>query len=467
MTLRVRIAGLVALVVAVVVVVVGAMVHRTTEASLVSEVDDDLVERALVISRDRGFARRAFSAGQLEQLEALEGFGERSRDRFRVARNDPFGPVVGFDALVRVVDETGEIRGVLDTEFDASTDPELLAAAAQGPVLHDGSGDSGRVRVATVALGDVGFVQFARPLDEVDAVLDQLRTRTIFIGLVAIVGAGVVAWFLAGRTVRPIRSLTEATEYVTATGDLEYGVEAAAGTDEVGRLARSFRSMLDALAASRRQQRRLVMDASHELRTPLTSMRTNVDVLQRGHTLSEADRAAVIGDLDAELDELSELLAELVDLATDVRADEDLAPLTLAEVAEPVIERARRRTGREIRLEVADRVVVEGRPDALARAVRNLVDNAAKFSPPGTPIRVVVRGGELEVCDEGPGIPVEEREAVFDRFHRVEASRSLPGSGLGLAIVRQVAEAHDGDVFVRGASDGGAVVGFRVPTVDD
>jgi two-component system, OmpR family, sensor histidine kinase MprB len=309
-------------------------------------------------------------------------------------------------------------------------------------------------------------VQFARPLDEVDAVLSQLRTRTVLIGLAAIVGAGVLAWFLAGRTVRPIRDLTQATEHVAATGDLERGVESSSSTSEVGRLSASFAAMLDALSASRRQQRQLVMDASHELRTPLTSLRTNVDVLRRGHELSPEDRSALVDDLDAELGELSDLFAELVDLATDVRDDEDLAPLTLAEVAEPVVERAIRRTERVIELEKGRTIVLEGRPDALARAIRNLIDNAAKFSPAGTPIRVEITGGRLAVHDQGPGIAEDEREAVFERFHRVESNRSLPGSGLGLAIVRQVAEAHGGSVFVEDSPDGGAAVGFRLPTVD-
>jgi two-component system, OmpR family, sensor histidine kinase MprB len=460
-TLRVRIVGLVTLVVAVVVLVVGVSLHRSTQSSLVGEVDADLLGRADQIHRPgRGPDRRGLTPEQVDQFAEFAG-GPRVR-----GRNDPFATVVGFDAFARVLDESGSVRGVLDSEFDASTDAELLARASLGPVLTDGTSGDGRVRVVTVALDGVGFVQFARPLDEVDAVLSKLRSRTFMIGLAAIVGAGVLAWFLAGRTVRPIRELTEATEHVAATGDLERGVESSSSTSEVGRLSASFAAMLDALSASRRQQRQLVMDASHELRTPLTSLRTNVDVLRRGHELSPEDRSALVDDLDAELGELSDLFAELVDLATDVRDDEDLAPLTLAEVAEPVVERAIRRTERVIELEKGRTIVLEGRPDALARAIRNLIDNAAKFSPANTPIRVEITGGRLAVHDQGPGIAEDEREAVFERFHRVESNRTLPGSGLGLAIVRQVAEAHGGSVFVEESPDGGAAVGFRLPTID-
>jgi len=209
------------------------------------------------------------------------------------------------------------------------------------------------------------------------------------------------------------------------------------------------------------------MDASHELRTPLSSLRTNVDVLRSGRELPPDTHDAVLGDIHAELGELTDLVAELVDLAADVREDEPLAPVQLAELAEPVVERARRRTGRTIEFDAHRGAAVEGRPESLSRAIRNLIDNAAKFSPSESVIRVVIDGGTVSVHDSGPGIPVDQRERIFDRFYRVESTRTLPGSGLGLAIVSQVAEVHDGSVFATDSPEGGATVGFRVPTVDD
>ena len=465
MSLRARIVAVVAVVVAAVVLVVGVLVHRSTEAELVGEIDADLVERVRGLGADRVPAR-GVSEDDLARLQQFGGFGAEFGARARGGRTDPFGRTVGFDVLARVLDESGAVRLVLDDEFDAATDAALLDRARTAPVLSDGTVADGDVRVVTASLPNRGFVQFARSLDEVDSVLAALRARTMVIGLAAIAGAGVVAWFLAGRTVRPIVELTQATEYVARTGDLERGVVSSSGDDEVGRLSASFTAMLDALSSSRRQQRQLVMDASHELRTPLTSLRTNVDVLRRGHELPDGDRDAVVADIDAELGELSDLLAELVDLATDVRGDEEPAPLTLAELAEPVVERARRRSGREISVEKGRTVVIEARPDAVSRAIRNLVDNAAKFSPPGSPIRVEVDGGRLTVHDRGPGIPDADRDRIFDRFHRLESTRTLPGSGLGLAIVRQVADAHGGSVFAGPSPDGGAAIGFALPTVD-
>ena len=161
-------------------------------------------------------------------------------------------------------------------------------------------------------------------------------------------------------------------------------------------------------------------------------------------------------------------MAELVDLAADVRDDEEPQPLRLEDLAVSVADRARRRTGREIVVDVPRSVTVEGRPESLTRAIRNLVDNAAKFSPDDTPIRLVVDGGAVVVHDQGPGVPAADREVVFERFHRLDATRDRPGSGLGLAIVRQVADAHGGSVWAADSSpDGGAAVGFRVPAVDD
>ncbi len=459
MSLRLRVSLALAAVVAVAVVAAGYSIHRATESSLIAEIDADLLERSEIISNrgpepTRGFDDEAL--GRLRRIGRLIVSG----------RVDPFESLVAFDALARVVDSRGAVIGAFEQEFTASRDPSLLEDARSAPVLHDGSSRSGAVRVVTVALPQAGFVQIARPLDEVEAVLDDLRLRTGLIGGLAIVGAALAGWFIAGAVARPVRELTEAAEQVARTGDLSLEVESSGG-DEVGRLASSFQTMLGALAASRSQQRRMVVDASHELRTPLMSLRTNIDVLARGHDLGETDRAALIEDLDSELWELSEMVVELVDLAADVRSDETAVELTLEEVAGPVVERAARRNQRLIEVSVERSAVCSARPEALAKAIRNLLDNAAKFSPNSSPIRVVIDGGTLTVHDRGPGIPEAEREAVFGRFHRLDTSQDLPGSGLGLAIVADVVEAHDGSVFVTDSADGGAAVGFRLPALDN
>lgn len=464
MTLRVRVALLVAAVVTVVVAAVGWTAVRSARAELTEEVDDDLMERAaLVFAEPRG----DFWAGSLARRST--GIGS-------LLRADPLGSLVSLDAYARVVvtdldaGADGVIRGqvIVALDDDIGTVPDtdrLERARRRGPVVETISVEGLSLRLMTVRAADGVFVQVARPLDEVENAVEDLRRQVLLFGFLAVAVAAAWAWFLAGRAVRPIVRLTDTAEQIAETGDVDLPVESSEA-GEVGRLARSFRTMLAALSASRRQQHRLVMDASHELRTPLTSLRTNTDLLRRSDELTPEERASVLDDVDAELGELTDLVTELVDLAADVQTDEELQLIDMAAAVEPVAERARRRSGRDIVLRVERSVPVEGRPEALARAVRNLVDNAVKFSASG-PIEVVVDGGSVTVHDAGPGVPEADRERIFERFHRLDPDRDRPGSGLGLAIVRQVAEAHGGTVTVAESPLGGAAFSMQIPEIDD
>ncbi|MEV0192735.1 HAMP domain-containing sensor histidine kinase [Kitasatospora purpeofusca] len=303
---------------------------------------------------------------------------------------------------------------------------------------------------------------------------------------------------LIGRILRPMRRLARAAERISSTQDLGTALPAA-GRDEVGRLTLAFEVMLDALRRSREAQQRLVQNASHELRTPLTSVRGSAELLQRARgRLAPEDEEKILGTLVAESVALDELVRELVELATDRQADEDQVPLDLAAAAEDCADRFRRRTGRVVDVDVdaagagPDRdgaVVVLARPRALHRCIDNLLANAVKFSPGGTPVTVLVEsapagpGGDgasdrrgaggrarpgvpcvrLVVRDLGPGIRPEERDAVFDRFYRGAGTQSTPGSGLGLAIVHDLVTADGGTVFAGTGPGGGAEVGFTLP----
>jgi len=451
-SLRARVALVVAVVVAIVVSVVGVSVYQSTRDELFNQIDHDLTTRAVQVSRQpRGFARPG---------------PDRFQPGSRVGRNDPFGGIVAFDVLARIVDANASVILTLGPAFGTDPDPAVLIEAVSGPVITTQRGIAGTIRTITVPAPGGNFVELARPLGETESVLSAMRTRILVIGLLATAAAALGAWFISRRTIRPITKLTEAAERVASTGDLAHPVDEAGG-DEVGRLASSFNGMLEALLESRRQQHRLVMDASHELRTPLTSLRTNVDVLGGGRELTPEQHQAVVSDIDTELGELTELVSELVELASDLRDDEALQPTLLVDLARPVAERTQRRTGRNIEVRVVRSAVVEGRPEALSRAIRNLVDNAAKFSPDGSDLLVEIDGGAVTVHDSGPGIALAERDRVFDRFHRIESTRATPGSGLGLSIVRQVAESHGGHVDVGDSPLGGAAVGFKIPTVDD
>ena len=270
-----------------------------------------------------------------------------------------------------------------------------------------------------------------------------------------------LGWLIAHGITRRLERLTSVAGVVATTGRLDVDVPTD-GNDETGQLGRALSGMLSALHSSREEQHRLVQDASHELRTPLTSLRTNVAVLRRKFAgLDEASREQLLADLDSETRELTDLVNELVELATDRRDDEPVQPLRLADVVERAAARARRRTGRTVVVD-ADDTVCDGRPGALERAVQNLVDNACKFAAEGD-VEVCVVGGRVSVRDHGPGLAADDIPHLFDRFYRSLEMRSRPGSGLGLAIVKSVVEAHGGDVFAGNAAGGGAEIGFWLP----
>ena len=345
-------------------------------------------------------------------------------------------------------------------------DPDEVQAVADGrrdAFFADEEVDGTRVRVYT-RQGEQGTaVQLARPLTEVDGALADLR---LGLGLVSVAGIALAAFLgrLATRhAVRPVTDLTETAEHVARTRDLSRRIEAAGG-DELARLAASFNTMLEALDDSQRAQRRLVADASHELRTPLTSLRTNLEVLGSPRALPAGDRERLRADLVAQLEELSELVGDLVELARDGEPpDEPHVPLRLDELVAAAVERAGRHAPGVAFAAELEPFVVTGARGRLDRAVANLLDNAAKWSPPGATVDVALRDGEVTVRDRGPGIAPEDLPHVFDRFYRAAAARGRAGSGLGLAIVRQVADHHAGTVSAEAAPGGGALLRLALP----
>jgi two-component system sensor histidine kinase MprB len=339
---------------------------------------------------------------------------------------------------------------------------------ASGLIGHPGrvdietvSVDGTEYRVRTIGVQE-GALQVARPLDETNRVLSSLRARTIVIVLIATAIGALLGSLIAGRVTASLRRLTLAADSVRTTGRLDVPVPGATGADEVSRLSASFSGMLGSLARSQSEQRRLVQDAGHELKTPLTSIRTNLDVLRRHPDLEGDQRSQVIGDLHAEVEEMVDLVEEIVAVAGGVASDEPATEFSLGDAAADVVDRFQRRTGRTIRLD-ADESLVLAQPTGVQRAISNLIDNAIKFDPSGGLIEVTVRQGRVDVLDRGPGIEPEDAPLVFERFHRGAEARTLPGSGLGLSIVRDVVDRNRGTVHAALRLGGGAVVGFTLP----
>jgi two-component system sensor histidine kinase MprB len=377
------------------------------------------------------------------------------------------GPPASFapDVLTQVLDEDGEVVQPLGVDLPVDEADGAVAAGADRTRLRTVTVDGVELRVLTAHLESGGAVQIARELTETNDVLAVLGGRLLLITLTGAALAGTVGWLVARRITGPVRALADTAEEVAATQDLSTTIPVQ-GDDEVGRLARSFNTMLGALADSRRQQHQLVQDASHELRTPLTSLRTSAELLERGHDIDPDERDRLLAVIAAESKALSELVTELVELATEQRTEEPFGPVALDELVGRVVRLSRDRTGRDVALDAVP-ATVEGNAALLERVVRNLLDNADKFTPAGEPVEVTVRAegatARLTVRDHGPGIPAEDRERVFDRFYRSAATRTLPGRGLGLASVAQVVAAHGGSVRADEAGGGGALVIVDLP----
>jgi two-component system sensor histidine kinase MprB len=295
----------------------------------------------------------------------------------------------------------------------------------------------------------------ARSLSEVDNALNRLGWSLAVTCLAGIALAALVGAIVARGALQPVRKLTATAEHITDTHDLGERIETE-GDDELSRLGSTFNAMLDSLEGALRSQRQLVADASHELRTPLTSLRTNIDLLLQGVELSDRDRERLLRDVTRELEELTTLVANIVELARGSQRELHLEHVRLDELAQRVVERAGARfPNLEFGLD-AEATTVWGDQEELERAAWNLVENAAKWSNGGGRVELTVVNGQLVVRDHGPGVPEADRPFIFDRFYRSERARGQPGSGLGLAIVRQIAESHGGRVEVEEAEGGGA-----------
>ncbi len=386
--------------------------------------------------------------------------------RLRVPRGEPFGGPAGF---AQVVNSKGKVISPMRSDgAQLPVTARTIAAARgkEGSFFSDVDADGIHVRVYTRPVGNGRAVQAARPLTEVDRTLSRLTWILVAV-CVAGVGLAIGLGLLVSRTaLRPVARLTAAAEHVARTRDLSRRIETGAGRDELARLARSFNTMLAALDRSLAAQRQLVADASHELRTPLTSLRTNVEVLADGHRLRPAERQRLLGDVVAQLEELTALVGDLVELAREEEHPAAPEEVRFDQLVEAAVVRAHRHWPElDFRPEL-EPCLVRADPGRLDRAVANLLANAAQWSPAGGAVEVALAGGELAVRDHGPGFADADLEHVFDRFYRSSGARGRPGSGLGLAIVRQVAETHGGSVAAANAADGGALVRLRlVPLV--
>jgi len=471
-SLRVRIAGVAGLAVALAVLAAAIGLYLAVRSDLRGQIDESLTQRAqgfvaaAPLLRDRGgkFSVNALPGGAVPPtLRARSGKQGPLPKAVQPAR---FGAASGYVQFVSAAGSVDAPRGQGKTpEIPPNAAERAIAAKGSGRALSDRTVKGTDLRVLTV--GTKGFagsprgaVMIARPLTEVDHELSRILLILLVVGVAGIALAALLGAFVARTALAPIARFTRRTESLAGELNLSERLEAG-GRDELGRLATSFNTTLDALERSLAAQRQLVADASHELRTPIASLRANIQTLEDADRLPPAEQVRLREDLIEELDELTALVGDVVELARGSQAPSELQDVRLDEIVADAVERTRRRGELSFALELQP-TIVRGEAERINRAVSNLLDNARKWSPPGGTVEVTVRDGVLTVRDHGPGFEGDELPKVFERFYRAERARKLPGSGLGLAIVRQAAEAHRGYARATNAAGGGArlEVGF-------
>jgi two-component system, OmpR family, sensor histidine kinase MprB len=415
MSLRTRVAIAVGVVVLGALAVVAAVVYPAVGAQRRSQNDQTLVQVA---------------------KQAPEIAAKLKKSRTPLGQLIPFG-----DSQLQIVPDA--TAGPTDGFVGITGHDVQVARGSATPYFRDETYRSRIYRIYTAPFpGSTGMlVRAALPVSDAAAAQTALGWLLLALIPAAALGAAVTARLAAGRVLRPVGRLTETVEQIGATGDLSAPIEAP-GQDEISRLGRAFAAMTAALSESAGAQRRLVADASHELRTPLTSLITNLELL--AERPDDPSAPALAAAALAEAGELRVLINDLVELARDGQASYHIEDVRLDLLAERVAARAAGRAP-GLRYELSCQpTLVRGDPDALERAIGNLVDNALKWSPPGGRIRIAAAGGAVEVSDDGPGIPAADLPYIFDRFYRSAQARALPGSGLGLAIVRRIAGLHGG-----------------------
>ena len=435
LSLRWRVMLLAMSMVAMVVVLMAVAVYAVVSAALYTDIDNQLQSRAQLLIASGSLAA--------DPAKAIEG----------TAYSDVNAMLVNPGRSIYTANQQGQTLPVGQPEKAVIRGDLFMSRRTVGDQL-----------VLAIHLPNASSLLISKSLQPTNEVMNKLKWVLLAVGGIGVVIAAVAGGMVARTGLRPVGRLTEAAERVARTDDLR--PIPVIGSDELARLTEAFNAMLRGLAESRDRQARLVADAGHELKTPLTSLRTNVELLMACSTpgappIPESELAELRSDVIGQIEELSTLVGDLVDLTREDNAHGRLLEdVEMTEVVERSLERVRRRRN-DIHFDV-DIIgwQVHGDAAGLSRAVLNLLDNAAKWSPPGGTVglrlgQVDAAHAELVVSDQGPGISPEERGLVFERFYRSTSARAMPGSGLGLAIVKQVVVKHGGMIRIGETFPGG------------
>ncbi len=447
-------------------------VYARTGSDLRGQVDRDLSEDVSGLAQHIGTAHGA-SAAEISQraqryINSQPTFGPASEllvvkvGGAPLATNEP--------ELLGVGKEPGEQRG--EASAEARQSKEILATPDGYSTID--LAEAGNVRLLTRPLftGDrgAGQITVGQPLSSVEAAQSGVARAFGLAGSVAFIAALIAVVAVAGRSTRPVRRMATVAGAVDA-GELSTRMEPE-GPVEARRLAESFNHMLDRLEEAFARQRTFTSDASHELRTPLTAIRGQIEVLSRSSKdASPEDVAATAAVVMREVDRMERLVDDMLLLA---QLDEGLAheprPTAVETLLADAVSGLANGLGRDLEVRAPPPGTVPADRDRVTQVIRNLIRNSVEHTAPGGVIDLAASPGddgavEISVSDDGPGIPAEDRERIFVRFHRVEPARDRQtgGTGLGLAIARAIVEAHGGRIWAEDAPEGGARITFRLP----
>jgi two-component system sensor histidine kinase MprB len=444
MSFRLRLTTLATLAVAVGIAAASVVVYYTARSQLRGDADRDLRARAAVITAIP-------ATGSRPRLATLPWL-VISR---RVERANPDAPVyIQVNAPRFNLKPQKPLRPL--------SVPSATSVRRAGEVWRTVNQGGASYRVLALKYGN-GVVQIARPLSDINSSLNHLQFVLAMVSLGGIALAALLGLIVARAAVAPLRKLIAAADYVIGTRDLRARIGSRGGRDELARLSDRFDAMLGALEQSALAQRQLVQDASHELRTPIAALRANVELLLSRNKDSSDEREELRPHIERQLERVSSLLTELLELARGEETDVPMGEVRLDQLVGEVVESARIRAQDLTFSAELNPCALYGSKERIERAISNVIDNACKWSPPGSTVDVSVCDCVVEVRDRGPGVASADKDFIFDRFYRSDLARGTPGAGLGLAIVKQVVEAHGGRVSLTEAEGGGAVFRLEFP----
>jgi signal transduction histidine kinase len=465
--LRLRLAVVISAVSVAVLAASFFALHKDTGDALRDRIDGELTDQwsefVAAVYPAAGSIDRRMLARRARRFLSAQAYHPRSRI---FAVQIVGGPIVTNEQAVVGREEERERNQDRPEELGESR----LLGAPLGLATVSGE-ETGPLRVLSESIktdtGRLGTFRVADPLQPVEDAQSELSDAFIVVGLVALLISVAVASLAATVVTRPLRRMAAVATRVEA-GELSRRSGLGGRGDEVGVLAHSFDRMLDRLEQAFRRQRDFVSDASHELRTPLTVLRGQLELLEQEHDARQRRRE--IETALRELDRMNRLVDDMLTLAAAESTDiVRFEPIELAGFLEDLRRDLPLLGDRDYRLNGPSTGVLEADPQRLAQVLRNLVRNAISVTDAGDPIAVTAtpHDGRLEfaVADRGPGIPVEELEQVFDRFHRTDAGRDRRrgGTGLGLAIARALVEAHGGRIWAESVPGAGATFRFDLP----